>query len=275
MNKEITPGIYPDISISEYHNGPGISNSGIKLLLDCPKKYHYYYIKKNQREPSMGMLRGSQFHTYVLERDKFYENYYITEKILRCGKKWQDVVEAAGGKEIIFSDIKQEIELMEKSLMSFPRAKALLSGGVAESSMYWIDSDTGVLCKSRPDYLNVANRFITDLKTTQNASYSGFASSVGKYNYHVQAAMMIDGFKAITGEDIEGVFNFAIEKSAPYCCAVYMINEKSIEIGRKTYKKALKIFLKNQESDNWSSYSDDIQEIQVPHWADKEQEEEE
>jgi len=274
MINDIKPGIYPDVSIQEYHDGPGLSNSGIKMLLDCPKKYHHYYIMKNRGEPSKAMLEGNQFHTYVLERDKFYENYFVSEKITRRGDKWRDVVDAAQGKEIIFRDRKQQIVDMEKSLMSFPRAKSLLSGGIAESSMYWVDEDTGVLCKSRPDYLNADKKFITDLKTTENASYSGFSSSIAKYNYHVQAAMMIDGFKAVTGEDIEAVFNFAIEKSAPYCAAVYMLNEKSIEIGRKTYKHAIKIFAKNNESGDWDSYSNDIEEIQIPYWATKESEEE-
>ena len=274
MMKDIQPGIYPDLKIDEYHDGPGISNSGVKMILDCPKKYHHHYILKNKdKTKSKALIEGNQFHTYVLERDKFYQQYFVTEKIARRGEKWREVVEMAEGKEVIFRDRKEQIYLMEKSLMSFPRASSLLSGGIAEASIFWTDPDTGVLCKSRPDYLNVNNKFITDLKTTEDASYNGFARSIGKYNYHVQAAMMIDGFKAATGENIEGVFNFAIEKSAPYCCAVYLINEKAIEIGRKTYKRALKIFSDNLMTGNWSSYSSDIEEIHLPHWFNNEEEE--
>lgn len=268
MTHKIKPGIYPDVPINEYHSSEGVSNSGIKLLLECPKKYQHHYLSGESKNISTkAMVEGNQFHTYILEPEKFKDQYFISEKMIRRGKKWDEVVENSEQKEIIFTDRLAELEKMKASLMSFNRAGALLSGGVAEVSIYWEDQDTGVMCKSRPDYLNVDKKFITDLKTTEDASPSGFARSVSKYNYYVQAAMMFDGFKAVTGEDLMGVFNFAIEKSPPYCSGVYLIDEQAIEIGREVYKNGLRVFAEHRECDHWPSYSDDIEEVSLPAWA--------
>lgn len=272
MSKKITPGIYPDITIGDYHSGPGVSNSGVKLLLECPKKYqHRYLLEGEPHKSTTPMLEGNQFHTYILEPEKFNSQYFVSDKIVRRGKKWDEVVDSAEGKQIIFSERLEELQKMKSSLMLFPRATALLSGGVAESSIYWEDSDTGVLCKSRPDYINFDKKFITDLKTTENASFNAFSKSVVKYNYHVQAALMLDGFKAVTGEDISGVFNFAIEKAPPYCCCVFMIDDAAIDRGRQEYKKALRIFSEHDASGVWPSYSDEIEEIKLPSWANSEE----
>lgn len=88
-----------NISNEEYHAKEGLSASGIKLLLKCPKQYYHRYILKEDNEPTKAMLEGTQFHTFVLEPEEFKKRYYIYPGKLRCdirSKDYQEVLIAAG-----------------------------------------------------------------------------------------------------------------------------------------------------------------------------------
>ena len=62
---------------------------------------------------------------------------------------------------------------MAGAVRSHQAAAELLRAGKAEQSFWWDDSDTGLRCKCRPDWLNGATA--VDLKTTTDASPAGFA----------------------------------------------------------------------------------------------------
>ena len=50
-----------------------------------------------------------------------------------------------------------------------------------------------LMMKVRPDGLCKNYPVIVDLKTTADASYSGFQRSVERFGYHVSAAMYMEG----------------------------------------------------------------------------------
>lgn len=184
---------------------------------------------------------------------------------------WSDV-KAAWDKENEFRNILnpeqwKTIHAMRDALMAHPAANALLTSvpGEAEKSVYWIDKETGVLCRCRPDWWRDDN-ILVDLKTTEDASPEGFARSIAKFRYDVQDAFYTDGVKAATGKKPKAFVFIAVEKKPPYGVGVYVLDSESREIGRLQYQRDLQVFAECERTGEWPGYGDQIQTITLPAW---------
>jgi hypothetical protein len=249
------PGIYPNISNEEYHSSNGISNSGIKLLLQCPKKYWYEYLSgKAEKEDKSHFVIGSALHTLILEPHLFSKNFFIMEKVNKRtneGKeKYQAALENAKGRKIITTEEFEKIQAMVDSVKSEPLHKRIGKGHI-EHSLAW-DYD-GVLLRNRPDFYN--DDLIVDIKTTFS------------YGYHRQAAMAIDGLFELTGKKRELFLLIVVEKTAPYLAAFYALEELDIEQGRREYQKAAALYKECVAKNYWPGYSNKVESIGLPRWA--------
>jgi hypothetical protein len=276
------PGIY-DISNDEYHNSAGVSRSCISEFKRTPA--HYYYKYKNPdympKKQTPDMIFGSAFHCYILEPEKFDDLYAIKPekeakmpeklKLKDVGKEAyklsKDLYDAESkrrkeklmsfnifsqGKTLIDFDDSLVMTDMRDALMRDKEAKELIKGAHYEQSIYWIDEDTGILCKCRPDILH--NSFVVDLKTTKDASYREFQRAFYSENYYLQMAMIHLGIKAVTGQSIMNFIDLAIEKEAPYCHAIYIIDEPAIQQGIDEFKHYLFRIKECMDSNYWPSY---------------------
>lgn len=273
-NTKIEPGKVYDISIEEYHSGPGISRSRLTEFQKSP--FHYWYKCNNPdtREP-VEIIRkinslefGNALHNYVLERDQFLDRYVILPKVNRATKAGKEAYQEAlsrafGGKAILCEDAFNEIVAMSASIDSNSDARALISDAFYEKSLYWTDLDTNLLCKARPDIWH--DNMIVDLKTTASASYKDFQRSVYGYGYHIQAGMIREAIKSVTNKEINNFIFIAIEKEPPYAVAVYQLDELAINLGATQYQEILKGIRRCEEENNWPSYKSAL--ITVPNWA--------
>ena len=142
----------------------------------------------------------------------------------------------------------------------------LLQGGKPEVSVFWQDEDTGEECRCRPDYWNDGYNIIVDLKTTQDASPTGFAKSIANYRYHVQAAFYMQGVYAATGKYPERFVFIAIEKEAPFAVGVYEIDADALALGRELYQRDLRTLQQAKQSQQWHAYPKP-QILSLPKWA--------
>ena len=108
--------------------------------------------------------------------------------------------------------------------------------------MFWRDSEFGVWCRTRPDYLPPHRRYLVDYKTSVSADPREFGRRMLDYGYHQQAAWYLDGVQAVTG-DLPERFAFVVqEKTPPYLVSVCWVDADSIEIGRELNRFAIGIF---------------------------------
>ncbi len=229
-------------------------------------------------------------------RQEVIEEYKKTEGrefFIDAKGSMQEIAEslrADGDPVVLFTDIKGEwlrnnghrivleqsewdqLHRMRDALMAHPAACKLVTGkGHAEVSGYWIDEATGELCRFRPDYLR-DDDILVDLKTTDDASEEGFASSIAKWSYDTQDAYYCDGFKAVTGRDLLAFVFVVVEKSAclvegkPKGVAVYRMDDASREIGRAKYRAALTMYAYCMKENYWPCYSDKVETISLPQW---------
>lgn len=271
-------GVYPDISNADYHGGPGVSKSGLDLIAKSPLHYWAAYLDpmREPREETAAMRAGTAIHTAVLEPETFLDRYVILPEGLdrrtKEGKaKYETLLakaEEKGADILTYADFDVAMKI-KSSCHIHPMARQLFRDGKAEMSVFWTDEETGVLCKSRPDWLlGGENPAILDLKSTEDASPDGFMRSAYKYRYHVQAAWYLDGLEAAMGVKADAFMFLAVEKKAPYAAAFYYADDAMIAAGRAEYRKHLRTFAECQRTGQWPGYESKLLPLSLPKWAD-------
>lgn len=263
------PGIYYGLSNEAYHAGPGISKSSLDVLAKTPADFHDRYLAANrvQQIETPAMAFGTAFHTAVLEPDVF-ARYVVLDKVDRRTKAGQAAHEDAiakaaeqGGRVISREDF-DLISAMSSAVARHPAAE-IFKNGQPELSVYWIDEDTGVLCRCRPDWLGAG--VILDLKTTDDASPAEFTRSAYNYRYWVQAAFYLDGLAANNVWIKDFVF-LAVQKKRPHHVIGYEAAYELIEAGRKKYKSLLHLYSDCAGSGLWPGYPE-WSYLTLPVWA--------
>jgi exodeoxyribonuclease VIII len=264
-------GIIPGISIEEYHRGAGISKSQLDQMAKSPA--HYLSSLTTPRKETPAMRIGSLFHGLVLEPERVKIAVAPScDKRTKEGKAtWESFCAENAGAEIVTADEGEMLQGMVASVRAHPAASRLLSGpGIAEGSAWWVDEQSGELCRCRPDFYREDLGVIVDLKSTEDASPSEFARSIAKYNYNIQSAFYQDGVEAATGDFIKGFVFVAVEKKAPYAVAVYRLDMQGVEAGRVEYKRLLLDLADCKHAGKFPGYSERIETISMPAWSMKE-----
>ena len=124
---------------------------------------------------------------------------------------------------------------MASSVHCIGSLRDLLAKGDAEVSAYFRDPDTGAQYRIRPDWVAPAGDgvILLDVKTCPDASPTGFAKSIANYRYAVQAAFYSDGWTAATSQTVHAFVFAAVEKEYPFAAAAYILDDESIEQGRR------------------------------------------
>jgi exodeoxyribonuclease VIII len=239
--------------------------------------------------PTPAMILGAAAHCLILEPDRFAEQFAVAGRCCavkktgeRCenpgkacaGDEWFCGVHAKGiggggdGRTILSPDDAEAVRGMAAAVNAHPAARALLDRvAQVELSAFWTDQASGVFCKGRIDLLTKDN-VIGDLKTTEDdASPEGFARSVCKYKYHVQAIHYLRGLLASMATACDDYQIIAVEKSAPYAVAVYRINEEQLMLGKNQIDEMLTRWAECEKSATWPAYADGVVELSLPAWA--------
>lgn len=184
----------------------------------------------------------------------------------------EDVMnELYGGKILLDASEMERINGMTRNIRAHKGIAEKLSRGVAELSGFWVDPETGIMCKFRPDWIvhDEQEQIIgmVDAKKTRDASKDGFLRSITNFGYDLQAAFYVDGMKALTGREVPFYFA-AAEDEAPHAVGGYRASEAMLEKGRAKYRAALQILKWCVENQSWPTYQPfgEIEDIDPPRW---------
>jgi hypothetical protein len=128
----------------------------------------------------------------------------LIQRIKASGHKvaiWDDIEYCAkleaDGRKILYADEMKNLEGSYKEAMEYPAVKELLSGGLAEVTVLWIDSETSILMKARFDYIKPKS--ITDYKTFSNSGEFPIDLAVNRalmtQRYHLQTIIYLGAFE--------------------------------------------------------------------------------
>jgi hypothetical protein len=272
-------GVVYGLSNEAYHAGPGLSLSGAKRILKSP--HHYHALTQPTappKEPTPSMRSGTMAHCAFLEPDQFDSRYEVGPDVSKNSRVWREFQDHCASVEIepITQLERDRAFAQAASLRTLEDIPRLMSNGHAEVSAYWVDRRTGVHCKCRPDYvahglgLSGECAILLDVKTTTDASPEAFARSVVTYGYHMQDDWYCEGYTAASGREVLGMLFAVVESEFPYAAALYSLDPRALQLGRKRNKRARAAYAACQRDGKWPSYPSGVIELQLPSWALKE-----
>lgn len=258
------PGFYKTLPAADYHAADAINNSGFTQLARSP--FHFRHAEP--REATRSMHLGSALHMAVLEPEKFEDSYLILDVDDRRSSIYKEAAKTRDPETILTRTEADKIHGMQSAASgNVAIATALASCKSFELSMFVNDPQTGELCKCRYDA--IGQECIVDVKTTADASPEAFSKAIFNYRYHVQAAFYLDAYEWKTGQKIPAFYFAAIENESPHACQLYRLDDFSIELGRREYRRLLDLYHQCKTTDTWPAYSAGMEPelIAVPEWA--------
>lgn len=266
--RDIGPGKY-DMPNHVYHSmNWTLSSSGARKILEVSPQRFWYDL--NHPQPSSKALEdGTLWHAWMLEGGRGVEFVDAKNWLTKDSKEKRAEIRERGGIPALESD-RAVLDGALRELMANPTIAEYLNPleGEAEGSYFTVDEETGVMLRTRPDWLTWINGQLTivDYKTTGDATERGFRQSVGKYGYHQQAAWYIDSLCEVYGVDDAKFVFIAQEKEPPYYCEAYTLNNIAILEGRDCNREAIDIFAYWQGK-GWPEHSQGETELSLPTWA--------
>src|SRR3990172_2799137 len=249
---------------ADYDALPGLNFSRLKHVLRSPA---HAVAAMEEEETTEAMAFGAAYHVAIFEPDQYEQRVAVAPKVDRrttVGKEtWSAFQAESNGKIVLTAEQDETISAMAKVLLSHPDVMPLFERKhYCEKVVQWTDDETGLACKAMLDLVTVDDRpTIADLKTTTDAS--DMARIIERYQYDVQLAMyraasMATGFS----EDVNCLL-ICQEKEAPYGAIVYDLREW-LPRGYSLYRKAIAIWQRCQETNEWPSYEPGIRVAELP-----------
>lgn len=259
-------GKFEGLTHDDYTAIPAINRGGLALFQRSPAHYRYHRDNPEDKE-TPSKIFGRLAHMAVLEPERWAHEVVVSRKFgrtkdeLAAKEKFEEEHE---GKIIVAQDLYYQIEALRKAALKSDLLCAALMEGEAEVSVVWQDPATRVNCKARFDLVTADAVF--DLKTT--ADCSEFPKTFWGYGYHLQAAWYMRGARAVGMCPLS--FRFvAIEKEAPFAVRHFHLSPLALEIATKKIDELLLSYARCLEKDNWPSYPDEIELLELPAWMAK------
>jgi hypothetical protein len=278
-------GLVRDMPLEEYLAVEAFSNSDMRLLARSP--WHWKNrVPVNVTRP---MLCGSLAHCAQLEPHALEDRYAFvpedaprrpTEAQWNAAKSnessmaakawWKQFLDRTGQKNIVTAEEFAVTKLQLAAIAACPDLAELLATGYSECSVFWVDEETGVYCKARPDHVRPVTTQsvkLVDLKSTVDESPNGFGRTAARMGYHRQDAHYTAGFEAATGQKVEQ-FIFAAVTSAPPVLAVpYTLTDEIREQARDERRELLDLYAYCKKEDRWPGYGSGVMLLDFPQYA--------
>lgn len=167
-------------------------------------------------------------------------------------RQWSEEVR---GRTVLSQADERKVSLMHRSAMAHPFARALLEApGEVESSIYWIDPETGLLCRIRPDKIVRLNglKIMLDVKTC--ADVDRFDWSIEDYRYHVTDAFYTEGFTQHFGEPPDAFVFLVVSttrNAGRYPVRCFQLDADDKIAGRNAFRQDLNTYAECQSHDLW------------------------
>lgn len=261
---------HPGMTNEAYHALKAVSPSRIKLLGRSPLHYYDQFLAEDRKpcKQTDAMRLGTVLHTAVLEPQLWDSTIAVPphafDRRTKAGEARAHAFAAENaGRLVLTPDDADAVRRMADAVWKHRAAAFLLEiPGRREPTYTWIDPETGLACKTRPDWHSDSDFAVVDLKSTKDASRVEFAKSIANLDYHVQAAWN----RRALGK--EKFLTIAVENSRPWAVAVYPASAAMLAAGERRIDRAMEQLAECSRSGVWPGYGDLIaEEIELPGWC--------
>jgi hypothetical protein len=224
---------------------------------------------------------GSAFHSYILEKESFFETYYVFPDVDAEGNKWDfrkkehkafraGILESHSEDRIINSDTFNHFLNVERELRSNGVFDNHLCKGDSELSLFVkMKNDT---FKCRFDYFKIVDgdAFIYDIKTTSSAHPVFFGNTAAKLSYDMAASLYVSAVREVLPELRSITFIWiACELKPPYHTALYRLNKRTYNAGLLKLDEALSIYNSTVKHGIYPGYpaEKEVMDLILPNWS--------
>lgn len=275
----ITLGLVPNMLAERYHSIHAMSAGGLKRMKQSPA--HFYGLQLDPDRPPPGdptpaMKAGTLFHVALFEPHAIADRYALKPEGLSLaskeGRAWKASLPT--GVEEVDASAMAKAKKQAERVRADPDLGALLAEGHGEASAFWLDAETGELCKCRPDWTSPAGDgvILVDGKTCPDASPAGFARTAWNMGYIHTATWYTDGFSAATGLRVHGYVFAAVEHDWPHLAKGWMVPDDVLDQARRENRRLLNLYAECKRSGRWPGYAPGIELITLPAWAQRQME---
>lgn len=258
-----------------YHaDKTSVGSTQLRKVLKSPKTFLNYFENGSGEEPSSSMKFGTLAHHALLEREDFERRLIVMPDFgdFRSSKNREarDEWKAAQDPKAVICSQEERDNLVGvvDAILSNKDAHNIISGAQCEVSGYYVDQETGIKCRIRPDIWNKRVSANFDVKTATDASLEQFARTVWNMRYDFQVpGMYSEGIEQIEGQKVEFDGFIVVEPRKPYEVAVYVSDDIMKEIGKRDYRRALRTLRESIDKQTFAGYQAGMQNISLPTWA--------
>lgn len=281
--KPITePGFYSGIPLETYHSadicaGPSISSTILRNVSNLSPAHAFAKSSlnpDNEPEESEAMNLGSALH-WVVAREPGFDNRFVIKPEKWRGKAWnsddgRDQMKRwkRDGFTVLSEKQVEQMQGMAATLAVHPMIVAGILRGRLEQSGFWIDRETGLWCKIRPDAMPNDSGDFADLKTTKSVMYHDLQTSIAHYAYHQQGALILEGARAL-GIEATSFTLVWVETVKPHAVRVTQLKDDDLARGHKQNIAARRIIADCLTTGVWPGPGDgrdDAEYIDLPDW---------
>lgn len=281
------PGFKPhwveDLEDEDYHAiNTAVGSSGLRLMLKSPDAFHWGFFGGNFTEPTPSMKFGKLVHLAVLEGPKFEKRYVVMpeftgftgkgelttnsncKEVKEKRKAWIDEQDPQA--IITTQDERDKIVGIIGKIIKHKDSGMLFGDGKPEMSGFYVDPETGIMCKFRNDFMSNNGRILTDLKTAKSSEFRLFGSNAFRMRYDIQLFMYATGVKQITGHFPDILALMAVEPTGNYESAIYTFEVSDLLKAESDYRRALRRIKHCIDTNDWPQRQEEAQRIYTPKW---------
>lgn len=268
------PGLYPDISTTDYHADPcpdpSLTQSIAKTLLDKSPLHAWWrsprlnpqYVESDEKKFDVGTVA----HKHLLGRGRDIAVIEADDYRTKAAQTARAEAITAGKSPVLAHQNERAIAMVravrEQLRGAGPDA---FREGQGEVMIAWRDG--GIWCRSLIDWLTADKRVVWDLKTTlASAAPLAIPMKMAADGWPIQAAMHERGLNARNPENAgRRKHRFVcVECEEPYALTVTEIPEGAMTMGRKMLEMAMHIWRDCVTTNRWPGYPTDIQRPEYP-----------
>ena len=257
-----------NITREKYRSHPALNYSAAKHLLRSPA--HFRWVEEHPIEPTEAMRMGTEIHKVltgepIVAIQRPEHNPCDQEDIWHGNKKWCKEWLKAHDPNIVygldaFAGIHGAVDAIKRSALA---QSILMLCDLREHPI--VANYRGIQIKGLLDAVGTdvdGKRFITDLKTTADASPDAFARKARGLAYQMQAFWYCSLLRAHGGLSYMPAFIWlAVETDAPYGVAAYQADEAAMKSGETLMDTAIDRYADCKDSGKWVGYPAEIQTL--------------
>ena len=263
MTTDTQTGIRLDVPELTYHSDTRtLSASGAKTLLSDPERFAWE--RNHGRPPKAAFDLGGVVHALVLrsgdERIRIIDAYDWRTKAAQDARKaaWAARLTPINRTEFL------QATKIAGAVRRHPLASSIFTNGEAEASLYWTDTETGVACRARVDWLR--DDMIVDLKTARYGTGTAdtFGRQAASFNYPLPAAVYTEAVEVLTGKTLPFI-TVTVETEPPYLVRAYRYTDADLDQGLAQWHEALREYAARDAANDWTVPAE-IDLIALPAW---------